>query len=290
MVLPALVTLSDHRSQCVLCPEMGGGVLGWMVDGQPMLRTLDDDAVATGNPLMLASFPLVPYSNRIGHARFDWGEHTIQLPLNFLPEPHAIHGLGWIRPWQVETLEAHRCTLTMEHEGDEHWPFAFSASQSFELYDGTLEITSTAINRCDQPAPLGFGHHHYFDQQGASLRFNAEAVLMNAQNALPQDAVVPDGQFDFGEGGAVFGRDIDHCYANWDGHAEIRWESRPLALSIRANLGAAVVYIPAGGDAFCFEPVPHVNNALNRPDLSPAMPVIQPGAAFMSKIALLTVP
>jgi aldose 1-epimerase len=114
-------------------------------------------------------------------------------------------------------------------------------------------------------------------------------VLMNGQDALPIDAVVPTGHFDFANVVTVAGRDIDHCYAEWDGEAEIRWEDRPLALHIRSDMKAAVVYIPVGGSAFCFEPVPHVNNALNRPDLSPAMPVIQPGASFSSSIVLQTV-
>jgi aldose 1-epimerase len=284
-----LITIRNDRSQCVLCPELGGSVIRWAVDGQPILRVPESDAIASGDPLTLASFPLVPYSNRIGNARFDWDGQTVHLTPNFPPEPHAIHGIGWTMPWQVEAIEKHRCILTIEHAGDARWPFAFAASQSFELLDGALEITSTAINRSYQPAPLAFGHHPYFDQQGAWLRFNAESMLMNGKDALPLGATVPMMQFDFASGGTVTGRDIDHCYANWDGLAEIRWENKPLALRINADMAAAVLYIPAAGSAFCFEPVPHVNNAVNRPDLSPAIPVIQPGEQFVSNIVMQTV-
>lgn len=287
MAGPDLITIRDAASHCVLCPQIGGGILRWEIDGQSLLRS---GAVADGNPLMLASFPLVPYSNRIGNAQFDWEGQTKHLTRNFAPELHAIHGVGWTMPWQVQAIDADRCTLAIEHEGDEQWPFAFTASQSFELRDGALIITSTAASRADQPAPLAFGHHPYFDQQGASLRFNAGSVVMNGEDALPLDAEVPKGQFDFAKGDAVAGREIDHCYSDWDGHAEIRWEGRPLALHVRSDMEAAVVYIPAAASAFCFEPVPHVNNALNRPDLAPAMPTIQPGASFVSNILLRSVP
>lgn len=290
MAGPDLITINNDRSQCVLCPEHGGSILRWAVDGQPMLREPDSDAIAVGNPLMLASFPLVPYSNRIGNAEFDWEGQTVHITPNFAPEPHALHGVGWTTPWRVEAVEAHRCSLAIEHEANDQWPFAFAASQSFELRDGALIITSTAINRANKPAPLGFGHHPYFDEHGASLRFNAGAVLMNGKDALPLDAIAPTGKFDFSKGGVVTGRDIDHCYADWDGFAEIRWTGRPLALKISADMMAAVVYIPVGQSAFCFEPVPHVNNAINRPDLSPVMPVVQPGASFVSTIILQTVP
>jgi aldose 1-epimerase len=157
------------------------------------------------------------------------------------------------------------------------------------LNDGALTITSIAINRASQPVPLAFGHHPYFDLQGASLRFHASGVLMNGEDALPLGADTPEGQFDFSQNGAVAGRNIDHCYTGWDGHAEIRWDGRPLALELRSDMNAAVVYVPYGGAAFCFEPVPHVNNALNRRDLAPAMPIIQPGASFVSNVVLQTV-
>jgi aldose 1-epimerase len=254
-----------------------------------MLREPDNAALATGSPLMLASFPLVPYSNRIGNARFNWNGRDVRLVSNFAPEPHAIHGIGWRRPWQAARVDAHGCTLTLEHAGDEHWPFAFAATQSFALRDGALNITLTAINRADQPVPLAFGHHPYLDQNGASLRFNANAVIMNAFDALPLDPAVPDGQFDFHRGCAVVGRAIDNCYSGWDGHAQVCWAGRPLTLEIRSDMTAAVVYIPKGGAAFCFEPVPHINNALNRPDLAPAMPLVQPGEAFVSTIELRAV-
>jgi galactose mutarotase-like enzyme len=70
----------------------------------------------------------------------------------------------------------------------------------------------------------------------------------------------------------------------WDGRARIAWEGRPLELLITSDLPAAVVYIPKGEDRFCFEPVPHCNNALNREDADPPMPVVAPGEEFTAVI------
>jgi aldose 1-epimerase len=289
MTKPPLITIGNGHSQCVLCPDRGGSIVRWTVDGQQMLRSLNDEAIASATPLMFASFPLVPYSNRIGYAKFRWGGQTISIAPNFAPEPHALHGIGWTMPWQIDEVAAHCCVLSIEHLANEHWPFAFSASQHFELTDSALKITATATNHEAQPVPLAFGHHPYFDRNGASLRFHADAVLMNGADGLPSESILPDRQYDFTQGDIVAGRDIDHCYTRWDGHAEIRWEGRPLALEIRADMQAAVVYIPAEGQDFCFEPVPHVNNAINRPELSPSMPIAEPGATFTSTVVLQTV-
>ena len=96
--------------------------------------------------------------------------------------------------------------------------------------------------------------------------------------------------FDFSGDGVLAGRDIDHCYAGWDGQACISWDGRPMMLNIISDMAAAVVYVPKGGDAFCFEPVPHINNALNRPDDILPMPTIAPGESFTATIQLRAVP
>jgi galactose mutarotase-like enzyme len=41
-----------------------------------MLRTASAEAIAAHDPLGMASFPLVPYSNRIADARFGWAGQT----------------------------------------------------------------------------------------------------------------------------------------------------------------------------------------------------------------------
>ena len=56
------------------------------------------------------------------------------------------------------------------------------------------------------------------------------------------------------------------------------------------GLAAAVVYIPAGADYFCFEPVPHIVNALNLPGHAPAMPLVLPGEVFTASITLAARP
>jgi aldose 1-epimerase len=289
MTLCDTISISDQESHCVISPQQGGSIISWTVDGQEMMRKSDEVAIASNDPLQLASFPLVPYSNRIGHGRFEWNGQAMQAKPNFPPEAHSIHGIGWKCAWTVGNVTANICELKMEHQSDEHWPWDFSASQRMTLTGGGLHIALSTTNLSDEPRPLGFGHHPYFDAEGASLQFKAAFVLMTGPNALPLEAALPFGPYDFQSGGAVAGRDVDHSYAAWDGKACINWTDRPLALDIMSDQPAVVVFIPKGGSAFCFEPVPHVNNALNRPDLVPAMPIIPPGQAFISTTIYQTV-
>ncbi len=290
MASPELVSIAAGDSVCTICPALGGSITSWSIGHQQMLRRADAATTACGDPLSLASFPLVPFSNRIGYARFIWNNREINIARNFAPEPHAIHGTGWREPWAIDEIGDTYIVLSLRHDADARWPWAFVARQSYRLNDGGLEMTLTATNLADEAAPLAFGHHPYFDQQDANLIFKAAHVFMSGKDALPTEAIKPVGQFAFRTNGVIAGRDVDHCYSGWDGHARIQWTERPLALEIEADMTAAVVYIPKGGTAFCFEPVPHINNALNRHDDTPNMPTIAAGDGFTATIRLMAVP
>jgi aldose 1-epimerase len=287
--LRELVTLKAGQARCVVCPDIGGSVTAWTIGSQNMLRRTAERALASSDPLAMSSFPLVPYSNRIGFGRFDYLGQSFTIEPNFAPEPHAIHGIGWKMPWVVSNISETRCVLDLNYFADGRWPWSFSARQVIELSENKLTMTLETVNTADQPVPLAFGHHPYFEKSGAFLTFRARRVLMSGKDMLPTYSETPSGGFDFSKGERVEGHDIDHCYAGWDGDARIVWRDRSLGLIITSDMEAAVVYIPKDGEAFCFEPVPHVNNALNRPDDRPAMPVIEPGDIYRSSIVMKAV-
>jgi aldose 1-epimerase len=139
--------------------------------------------------------------------------------------------------------------------------------------------------------PLGFGHHPYFPRAGAGLKFRAQDVWLTGDDGLPTMRVKPFGKFDYKEGMSVTRGDIDHCFTGWDGRASIYWPDRHLGVQIEASdsLHCAVVCIRNDLDGFCFEPVPHMNNAANRQDRDHAMPVIAPGQSFTASIRLRVV-
>lgn len=292
MQAPELYSLRVGNSVCTMCPALGGGITRWLVNAQDMLRRTTQAAIVSGDILSLASFPLVPFSNRIGYGRFSWQGRSFEIARNFPPMPHAHHGTGWMEAWQVINASGDSLTMQYHHIGDTRWPWSFIATQHISLRNDGLHIDLCAENLTDETVPLGFGIHPYFNQKGARLSFAATHVFMNAPDGLPANAVTPNGAFDFSKGGGhngalVAARDIDHCYAGWDGRARISWQDQPCALEIRADMAAAVVYIPAGGTAFCFEPVPHINNAINRLGDMPNMPAIAPREKFTATVRLL---
>lgn len=284
-----LVTLKSGAAECCLCPEVGGSIISWSISGQELLRRADFSAIASGDPFRFASFPLVPFSNRIANGKFHWEGEQIEIEPNFAPEPHAIHGIGWKVPWEITEQSDAQTVLTFRHHADDRWRWPFAATQFFTLGEDILTIALEAMNLSDAPVPLAFGHHPYFDQNDAYLSFEAEQVYMADDSGLPTYCQPPKGAFDFAKGERVQGHDVDHCYGGWKGETRIIWKDRPLGLRITSDMPAAVLYIPRDGDAFCFEPVPHINNALNRRGDSPTMPVIQPGSSYQSTITFTAI-
>ncbi len=292
MLTNACLTLSHGESMCTILPHIGGGLGGWSIGNQQLLRHADAQAVTARDPLGLASFPLVPYSNRISMGHFEWAGQKFALAANHPPEPHAIHGVGWQRDWAVDSAQGNCASLSLMHLPDAHWPWPFEARQVITLTSHSLTLALSARNLADVALPLAFGHHPYFDAEGASLAFAADHVWMSVEDARPTEPLVPVRQFDFSRQASVADRDIDHCYTGVSGKARVSWQGRRLALEIGSapQLPAAVIYIPKGGDYFCYEPVPHINNALNLPAHHPAMPVIAPGACFETSITFEAVP
>lgn len=280
------ICLENGASRAVLLPEEGGALASWHIGDQPMLRAAVNAPGAVRGPLDMASFPLVPYSNRIDAARFSWDEAERVVTPNFAPEPHAIHGVGWTRPWTVAAHGPDAATLRYTHQPDAHWPWAFTAEQQISVSGTGLWLNLSARNDADRAVPLAFGHHPYFDIDGARLCFDAACVWPNHEGGTPHTPGPPTGLFDFSTAGLVIGRMMDHCFSGWPGVAHIAWDRRPHALRIEAtsSLPCVVVYIPDGGEAFCFEPVPHINFALNTRPEAFGVPVVAPGATFEASI------
>lgn len=278
------IELSLGAARCLVLPQLGGSLGGWWIASRAMLRPADEAAIASGDPTRLSGFPLVPYSNRIADARFDWRGRNVQLTPNRSDEPHGLHGVGWQRPWQIFEQAASSVVLRLDHPGDAFWPWPLRAEQRITLGDDKLTIDLRATNLANEPVPLAIGHHPYFPRGEASVTLQADAVWLADARNLPAAAVIPDAQLDLSDGPAVSGRELDNCYTGVSWPARIDWPDHALTIACSPELPCAVVYANSAADALCIEPVAHLSNALN---LSNAvMPVIAPGEAFAAQIVL----
>ena len=84
-------TLRAGELELVVDAARGGSIMAFRQRGFDLMRPWDG---VSESPRTYASFPLVPFSGRVDHARFRFQGRNYTLAPNFPPEPHAIHGDG----------------------------------------------------------------------------------------------------------------------------------------------------------------------------------------------------
>lgn len=249
--------------EAALSPAIGGSLLWLALDGVDLMRHAPQGA---DNPLAMASFPLLPYANRIANGRFSVDGDDFQLPLNFGDHPHSIHGFGWQSGWTAKSVTEDAAELVQHHDGTAGWPWPYRAEQHVALTPSSLSMSLKLFNAGDRPMPLGIGFHPYFAADAATtLRFDARSLWLSSPDMLPQQEAPADTLGDWSHPAPVRGdKLIDNIYGGWNGSATVA-RGDGLRLTIGAT-GAdwLHVYRPPQEDFFCLEPVSHMPDAINR--------------------------
>ena len=276
-----LIRLTAGPLRLALSPSIGGAISAFEWTGEAGSRTILRRCNSSlENVLEAASFPLVPFVNRIRGGRFAFRGREVRIAPNMAGDPSPLHGQGWLNPWRVESATDAAAVLSFRHEPGE-WPWAYEASQEVALDESGLSIGLTCRNAGAEPMPCGLGQHPYFPC-GPETRIDtrvAEVWTVDA-DVLPVDKVVADGRYDLRER-AVCGQDLDNGFGGWNGEARLTdpdWPYELVLSSLQARFFQ--LYSTAAGGIFVAEPVTHANAALNAPEAEWAglgLRVLEPG-------------
>lgn len=266
-----------------LRPDLGGAIAGFWHGEEAVLRSTE--AAELQHSRLAACYPMLPFSNRIGQRRLEWQGQAYELDPDVGDNEHALHGLAWQQPWNVEREDAASTSLVLRHEAvagaARRWPFSFDARQTFTLEPESLEVQFEVTSRADTPAPIGMGWHPYFPKrQRSRLHAELDHRWDNDEQGLPlrrfeQHSLDSD----------IAHIELDNVFEGWQGTARIRDER--LSLRLSSSLHCLVVYTPQTKPYFCVEPVSHVSNALNMPEPeSLGMRILQPGQTITAWMRL----
>jgi aldose 1-epimerase len=279
------IRLSAGRLRLALSPAIGGAIAAFerVGDGEsrPILRPTPSPL---GQVLDAASFPLVPYVNRIRGGRFEFRGRMVHLEPNMAGDSSPLHGQGWLNPWGVERQDEQSATFVYRHEAGE-WPWSYEARQEFELDENGLSVTLTCRNVGEEPMPCGLGHHPYFPcTPETRLDTQVDHAWTIDDKVLPLDKVPAVGVFDLRDR-LICGQKLDNGFGGWGGEARMSDPEWPFELRMTSkDAHFFQVYSPPGGGIFVAEPVTHANAALNSPESEWAdlgMQVLEPGEAMV---------
>ena len=294
MTAEAEVTLSAGRLVLRLSPLIGGAISAfeWVGDNgpRPILRKCHSPLEKV---LDAASFPLVPYVNRIRGGRFSFRGREVLLQPNMAGDPSPLHGQGWLSPWQVEAADDRRAVLAYRHEAGE-WPWSYEARQEFAVDQKRLIVSLTCRNTSSEPMPCGLGQHSYFPcgpETVLDTKFTHAWTI--DEHVLPVEKVPAVGPFDL-KRRLICGQDLDHGFENWGGLAWMGDPDWPYDLLLSSTAaGFFQLYSPPSGGIFVAEPVTHANAALNAPESEwpeLGMRVLAPGKAMSLDMRLEVIP
>jgi aldose 1-epimerase len=283
------VTWLHHAGQRLgLVPSLGGSVAAWQLERpQGLLDLWRPWDGATPDLYQLASFPMVPWSNRISHGGFTHDGRLHPMRPNRAGEPYPIHGDGWLQPWKLSQPAADTMVMALEAQRFDGNPYEYQATQSFRLVDGGLDQALQVRHLGRDPLPYGLGVHPWFPRT-PNTRISApvRGVWLCGDDPLPtvhtQD--FPDG-WDLNQGVRAHGPLIDNGFTGWGGTARISWPELGLKISVAMpdferdggeDRHFCLIYRPPQGPAFCFEPITQPIDAFHLPG-KPGLRVLNEG-------------
>lgn len=277
----APLTLRSGSLELELSPAVGGAIAGftWVAGGErtPILRP---SPAPLERVLDSASFPLVPFVNRIRGGCFEFRGREVRLAPNMAGDPSPLHGQGWTSAWTVESAGEAEAVLAFDHAAGE-WPWAYRARQHLRLTGDSLCVELSCTNLSREPMPCGLGIHPYFTcGPDTRIQTYVEEVWTVDEDVLPVGRQPANGRYAIGDS-PVCGRGLDNGYGGWSGCALLTDPGWPFELMLTSPQARFFqLYSPVSGGVFVAEPVTHANVALNEPEEAWAalgIEVLQPG-------------
>lgn len=267
--------------------RFGGSILSGSYCGAPIFRPTRTEGLASQHYGTEASFPLVPFGNRLEGNAFTFSGHRHALLRN-AGDPYYLHGDGWLATWEVASHSETEACLRYVHEAIAPSPYAYDAVQHFRIDGGHLTITLSVTNRSGLALPMGLGHHPFFPKTaGTRLTAKADRFWTERAGHLPDQPGPILRNLDF-EGGNPLPRQwLNYAYEDWDGKAMIEWPEQDLCLEIEAQAPFRhfMLYSPEDADFFCFEPMTHLPNAHHLAGLG-GLSVLEDGQSLTSAMTL----
>ena len=235
-------------------------------------------STAMGEPERCASFPMIPWSNRVAAGVLRFGGRSWQLQRNCV-DGTAIHGAARHSPWSVADRSAGRVVLELDTSElvGVNFPWHYRATITYELTGDRLTVRTALRNIDVEPFPGGFGHHPYLQRTLSPVGLVGPAPrghpllqvpahrsykMVNAMPSGPAGVISP--RADFRVARALTSAYVDDVVTGWDPGAPVRITYPESAVSIDVHADPVfehlVLYAPRNRSYFAVEPVTNVND------------------------------
>lgn len=218
-----------------------------------------------------ASFPLVPFGNRVENNQFKFDGKNYQLKPNTSWDKHILHGEGWISDWHILNQNQERISMEFYCQDSPYSPYHYQAQQEISLDKDKVSLYLSVKNCSSQPMPFGLGYHPFFHlTKETLLKAKAQYYYTEKHDFLADQAQDIPQELDFSMHRSLPQYWVNNGFTNWDGKAQILWKDYHLGVNISTsnNLKHYFIFVSDTHfdseykqDFFCFEPMSHSANA-----------------------------
>lgn len=267
-----------EKNQVGILPK--GGLVNefWVFNGGRKINVIcgfeSDNHINTDLKNTYYSARLAPFPNRIKDGKYSYDGVDYQLPINFEPQLHAMHGFLADVVYKVLEHEPEKLVLSYHYDGNyKGFPFPFSTQLSYTFNGKRLSCKSIIENTGVTKMPYGEGWHPYFRLGGKvndwSLKFQSK------QKIGVDERMIPTGNnldyTDFHQFKMIGEKHFDSCYSlsNENGWGQVVLQSSTgLELSVYQELGRRKynymqLYTPERRDCLAIEPMTCTPDVLN---------------------------
>ena len=188
-----------HGRHEVIVVEVGGGLRGYAIGGQPVLDGYPVDQMCSAG----RGATLAPWPNRLRDGHYTFQGKAQQLALSEPAKNNAIHGLVRWLPWLLVEQTDTSVTVEVTLHPQSGYPYGLRVANAYTLDDAGLTLATTATNVGVDPLPYGVGFHPYLTLGGprvneARLTVPAGTWIAVDERGLPTGSAPVEGsQYDY---------------------------------------------------------------------------------------------
>ena len=286
-----ILTIENDQQRVGLLPQLGASAAYWDVkhqgEWQPLWRRY---APPVGDSRTVGNFPMVPFSNRITGG-FTCDDVFYPMEPNRTVSPYPMHGNGWMHEWDVAEHSANAIELTVESHKMHGYPWEYAARQRYSIDGNVMTMRLEVTHLGEKRLPYGLGFHAFQwrgdNVDGPNLQFKADGYWISDDLCIPQahSTDIP-ASINFNEKKPLDHGKMDNAFTGWDGY--MLMERPDLNLRIEwtttepAGITECLLFRP-DGPFFCFEPITHITNAINRPGM-PGLRLLEKGQSMALEV------
>ena len=260
-----VIKLATDRLKLDLLPELGGRINKLVFKEFDIFFPLQIQDIKPIQTYKGGCFSLVPFSNRIKNSRFNFNQFEYILTKN--DPPNAIHGHAYLGKWNVLKKTDSSAVIVYKHLANNFgWPWSYEVVQTITLEDNNIIFLLEILNKSNNPMPIGFGIHPYFNySDNVKLKFCAQREWLGSPEEFPIKTKIIENNFNYKKGSDLWKEQKTICYENFYEEVEIFWLSNRKKVKIKTDkiFTHLIIHVPEHAKYFCVEPVSHPTDGFN---------------------------